>query len=392
MAVEEGAGIYYQGTYWNDYPGGLAGLQERTSGDPAKSWSRHFKDRVDGRVFDRALMLNCGNGWVERDLFAEGTIRTAVGVDSAQDLLDEAAAAARAAGLDCAYHRLDTNTAAFPEGPYDLVVNFAAAHHVTRVDRVFRAIAERLDDDGWFVAFDYVGPHRNQYPWAVWERVHAINDTLPEDLRADLEYPHLPTMLATDPTEAVHAELLLDTLPRYFAVRELRRIGGALAYPIMTHNRRLAAAAPERRNPWIERIMAADAEYLAAHPESTLFAYWDAQPLRGADAPGPAQLEAWAREEDEREAAAAANGGLYGRPGLLGRMEAERDELRRARDDLRAERDEDARRHQAALAAAAARFPLPQWQRLHDGPVGAAVRRSRPLAAAWARLRRRLER
>ena len=32
---------------------------------------------------------------------------------------------------------MDVNSGDFPEGPYDLVVNSAAAHHIAYIDRVF---------------------------------------------------------------------------------------------------------------------------------------------------------------------------------------------------------------------------------------------------------------
>ena len=138
-----------------------------------------------------------------------------------------------------------------------------------------------------------------------------MNRELPASLRQDLRYPHLPTMLATDPTEAIHSELILDTFRRYFTVGELTPLGGAIAYPLLTHNTRLFEAAdPAEQSAWVERILEADDRFLAGTPDSSLFAYFSGTPdksvLDQAD-----RLSAWRTEEDEREQRAAANGGEY---------------------------------------------------------------------------------
>ena len=206
---------------------------------------------------------------------------------------------------------MDVNSTSFPRQRFDLVVNVGAAHHIAYIDRVFRALCELLPDDGWFVSFDYVGPHRNQYATATWEAVWELNSRLPESLRQDLRYPHLPTMLHDDPTEAIHSELVLSTFHRYFDVRECVLLGGALAYPLITHNDRLFASSDARlRDLWVDRILAADEAYLAINEETSLFAYFAGQPDKVVLARTD-ELEAWARSEEEREFAAMKIGGQY---------------------------------------------------------------------------------
>ena len=55
-------------------------------------------------------------------------------------------------------------------------------------------------------------------------------DQLPAPLRTKMSYPHVPTMIATDPTEAIHSDLIVETLARYFDLVEVRPVGGAIAY------------------------------------------------------------------------------------------------------------------------------------------------------------------
>ena len=167
------------------------------------------------------------------------------------------------------YHQANINQGTFPEGEFDLVVNHAAAHHIAAIDRVFREVCRILPDDGWFVSFDYVGPHRNQYRLDAWEEAWQLNHELPESLRQDLDYPPMPVMLVVDPTEAVHSELIVETFHRYFSEGQFAALGGAIAYPLLTHNARMFDAADDaERARWIKRIIDADDDFLTRHPES----------------------------------------------------------------------------------------------------------------------------
>ena len=301
--------VYYGSDYWNDLDEVRRMINRRISGDPEVFWDDHFRAST-GRTFERALILNCGNGHVEEGLAAKGIAAAFCGIDFADDLLDQARARAAAGGYEATYVRMDTNSADFPDEPFDLVVNHAAAHHIARIDRVLRELCRRLPEDGCIVSWDYTGPHRNQYPYEIWDAAHRVNQELPEHLRQDMRYPHLPTMLATDPSEAVHSELILPTLERYFTITEHTPVGGAIAYLLLTHNAALHAAPADERAPWVEHVLAADAAFLDEHPEHNLFAYFCATPDK-AVLERTEDLERWTGEEEAREAAAADAGGEY---------------------------------------------------------------------------------
>jgi SAM-dependent methyltransferase len=307
--------LYYAGQYWNSLDCTNRMINRRISGDVSVNWWKHFADRT-GRTFERALVLNCGNGWVEREMFDGGLFKAGVGLDYSEELLNEAEAAAEGRPLE--YVRMNVNTEALPSGPFDLVVNHAAAHHVTRLDRLFRSICRLLPEDGWFVSLDYVGPHRNQYAADAWNQAWRLNQTLPEQLRQTMDYPLLPLWIEIDPTEAVHSELILETLYRYFHVDEVVPLGGALAYPVLTHNKQLFSVAVDsaERERWGQFALERDAEYLAENPESSLFAYFAAQPDKEALA-NQAALTAWETAEELREARASDNAGRYYEDSML---------------------------------------------------------------------------
>jgi SAM-dependent methyltransferase len=313
--VSEDAAVYYTGQYWNSLDCTNRMINRRISGDEAVTWWRHFAGDT-GKVFERALILNCGNGWVERELFDSGLIKHAVGIDYSAALLDEARSAAGDRPLH--YVQMNVNSDALPSEPFDLVVNHSAAHHVTRLDRVFRDICRLLPEDGWFVSFDYVGPHRNQYSAHAWDQAWRLNESLPEHLRQSMDYPLLPLWIEVDPTEAVHSELIVETLHRYFNVAEFVPLGGALAYPVLTHNLQLFSPAvdPSEREHWGQFVLDRDAGYLADNPRSSLFAFFTAQPDKDVLSDHEA-LAAWEKAEDVREEQATANGGTYYEPSML---------------------------------------------------------------------------
>jgi SAM-dependent methyltransferase len=306
---------YYRGRYWNDLDRVVHTLNERATGNPDVSWSEHLRDHYG--PFRHALVLNCGNGWVERDLLAKGVVASAVGVDVSDELLNDARKAAATAGLPLRYLRLDTNRADFPDEDFDLVVNHAAMHHVAYVDRVTRRICELLAPGGVYVSWDYIGPHRNQYSAVQWEHAWAANLGLAPELRQDMRYPHLPTMLVDDPTEAVHSELIVPTIERYFRIEHHARVGGGIAYLLLTHNDAIHARSQDDIDGAVEAVMAADGALTDAHPETTLFAYIVARvdPSSLAD---HERLAEWTAEEDDRERRAATAGGVYYPPTAIG--------------------------------------------------------------------------
>ncbi len=386
LGVNDNSDVYYTGTYWNDFEAVRRRINTRISGLPNLKWHEHFAHRT-GRKFRRALILNCGNGWVERELVEHGLIAEGVGIDYSQALLDEADDAARQGRFPLTYRQGNINTDAFPPGEFDLVVNHAAAHHIAAIDRVFRQICQALPEDGWFVSFDYVGPHRNQYGLPAWEEAWRVNALLPPSLRQEMAYAPIPVMLQVDPTEAVHSELIVRTFERYFTAHELVPLGGAVAYPLLTHNANMFEAedTPER-DKWIEQILAADDRFLSSHPGSELFAYFAGTPKKSVLGQ-PDLLARWEEEETQREQHAVEHGGEYYPRGPLSATLIALDEQRARKASAEAE----SRTLQAELDAMRSRFAYAHARRLLDSKWVGALRH-RPTVAALERRARRVVR
>jgi SAM-dependent methyltransferase len=323
--VASDSSVYYSGRYWNDFESVREVINTRLTGSPKKRWYELFHELVGGRRYGRALFLNCGNGWVERELFQAGLFDEVIGLDYGAELLAFAQTEAQRIGMPARYVQADINKVDLGRFQFDLVVNHAAAHHIQFIDKVFRNIADHLPTEGVFLNMDYVGPHRNQYPQEQWDLMQALNLSLPESARSPMAYPDAQTMVRTDPSEAIHSELIVETFRRYFDVTLHTKAGGALAYPLLTHNEGLWSLNTGDREQVISRVMAADGEYLRANPDSSMFDLFFGRPkaLRKRSAH---QEAAWTLEEESREACAQAEGGLYhlapltaGRPAGFGK-------------------------------------------------------------------------
>ena len=329
-AIAAKENVYYGNTYWNDLPLVAKEINQRITGSPSTTWYDHFFKTHKG-PFKKILILNCGNGWLERELYGQGYISgEVVGIDYSKDLLKTARSEAKSlSGLS--YYQMDTNAAKFPGENYDLIINLASAHHIAYINRVFCSLLKIISKDGLFLNYDYVGPHRNQYPVKQWLAVWELNEKLPKKIRQDMRYPHLPTMLATDPSEAIHSELILETTKRYFDIDFIKPSGGALAYLLITHNQTMFKASKKSAHESLRLIMKEDKKYLSLFPDESMFAYWVAKPKK-AVLKRKSALAAYQKEENFRERSAAKNGGQYYDLQPIQRLYLELSDLRIAKE------------------------------------------------------------
>ena len=117
---------YYGNTiYWNDFPEVQAYINRLATGHSTSDWMT-LLDRYPPA--ERLLSLNCGHGWVERNLYKRGYARSVVGLDISEDLLERARRLAAQEGLVADYRVADANTASLAGLGFDHVLNHAALH------------------------------------------------------------------------------------------------------------------------------------------------------------------------------------------------------------------------------------------------------------------------
>lgn len=230
--------VYYNGHYWNDIPQIQDYICANLTGNKDKDWITHIKEEYFTKPFKHALFLNCGDGRWEREFYDQQLIQSATAFDISPDLIKLAKKAKGKRKIK--YNIADANKIRFKRNTFDLVVNMAALHHVQFINKLCYEISKSLTKNGLFVSFDFVGPQRNQYPFVNWLIIRSINYFLPSNVKKNnIGYPHLPTMLTTDPTEAIHSDLINSSIKRYFKIIEKKDTNGGIAYEIFTHNNNL---------------------------------------------------------------------------------------------------------------------------------------------------------
>ena len=237
--------IYYSDFYWNDLKIVEDHLNRLISGKNDVDYIENFRHK-SLKKFKKALVLNCGNGHVEREFISRNVVDSAIGIDISEDLINQAELNKGDKAID--YIVCDINLFDFDSIDFDLLIVFAAGHHIKCLNKVFAATRKKLlQNNGMIVGFDYIGAHRNQYDYEVWEKINHYNKKLPVYLQNELTYPHLPTMLETDPSEAIHSELLEEVLKKYFNLN-ITMLGGGIAYEILSHNDKLRKIIDKNEN------------------------------------------------------------------------------------------------------------------------------------------------
>jgi SAM-dependent methyltransferase len=319
--VPSDSSVYYSGKYWNDYEVVVEYINNRATGNPQVDWIEFC---IEAGYTGRALILNCGNGWVERDLIDRGMVTSCLALDYSESLILEAQE--KSGNRDIVYFSQDINSFDFPISEFDLIINYAALHHTAYLNRTLDGCRKALKDGGVLISFDYIGPHRNQYDFQTWEKIQKVNNELPQSAKSELIYPHLPTMLVSDPTEAVHSELFLDLLARHFENVVEKPLGGSIAYPILTHNPKIASLSSFEQKLIIENILLIDSNE-SNTIDNSLFGFFISKPKVS----NLAQSILWSELqaiENLRESRAKQKSGIYYEKSLVQTMTEEISDLR----------------------------------------------------------------
>ncbi|HST16942.1 MAG TPA: class I SAM-dependent methyltransferase [Gaiellaceae bacterium] len=183
-------------------------LLEEASGspvdeDPGPNWAENFVVQqylAEHVPLRECLSLCCGFGELERLLSERGVFEECLGVDISEGALAGARSAAEAAGLkNIKYLQMDLNHGTFAPQSFDLVWASGALHHIDRLEHVVKQSHAALRPGGWFVANEYVGPARQDFPPRQRELINALLHLIPERLRYAREDRFLPPSLRHRP-------------------------------------------------------------------------------------------------------------------------------------------------------------------------------------------------
>lgn len=227
-----------QRRHWSAHPVTVAEINRSISGDADVGWLQHLRRTRFPAPRRRGLSLGCGGGAVVVDALVSGLVQQMAGVDLSATAIEVARERARRAGVSGRAAFSVANVNELPiDGPLDLIVFEQSLHHVDALGPVLDRCAQALSDDGWLVINEYVGPDRFQWSDETERLMNAILARLPAHhrLHPDSGAPKLSmqrvdpqTVIALDPSEAIHSGDILAALEARFECVERRNFGGTL--------------------------------------------------------------------------------------------------------------------------------------------------------------------
>jgi SAM-dependent methyltransferase len=197
-------------------------------------WPMDWLQRwLAGRRFGRVLSIGCGGGALERQLIESGLAQSVDAFDGSVNSLRLARQAADAAGYGAAirYFAADFNEPSLPARTYDAVFFHQSAHHVGKLEKLYRAILRALKADGLLYLDEYVGPSSCDWNDALIAPQRAEYAAIDPRLRTHevLPYP----IQVDDPTEAIRSSEIEPQLRIGFEVVARRPMGGTLLALLM---------------------------------------------------------------------------------------------------------------------------------------------------------------
>lgn len=228
---------------WLQHPTMLEFVNRRVSGDPKVSTLLWFRQKYFPRPVDLALSLGCGFGGFERLGVEQNIARTFHANDLSEGAVAKARETAAQAGMAdrIEYSVVNLDECELPAARYDAIFALSAAHHVFRLENLFRQCRRALKPGGLFFLDEYVGPSRFQTSPELIDLINRLRGILPEKYRkslfandGSLIRPVAPSPVEHfekhDPSEAVRSGEIVSTLKLYFDILELRPYGGAILH------------------------------------------------------------------------------------------------------------------------------------------------------------------
>jgi SAM-dependent methyltransferase len=223
-----------------------AAMNKRISGSENTNMYEWFIDKYPQK-FNRGLIVGCGSGGLERDLYKMGLFTEALGIDIAEASIKLAIDESIKGGYEhISYKVFDLEMEDYRTlGEFDLVIINMVAHHIEGLDLFFQKIEEVLVRGGLIILNEYVGPNRFQHDHKTIAIINALLASFDEKLKINhlsnsLEYRNeyvltpIQHFIETDPSEAINSENILNYFEKYFNVLEKRNYGGAINHMLLT--------------------------------------------------------------------------------------------------------------------------------------------------------------
>ena len=228
---------HYSDKYWNDLELVRKYKDKLATGNENTHWIGDILTRFEEHLpFDNVLIVGCGNGWLERQLYDLGIGRHFDAFDFSEKYIDEAKELKQSRPID--YFLDDINSMSkIEDNKYDAVFNFAVLHHATNIEYALKKLASCLKNNGLMFSEEYVGPARNQYSDQHLKHMLEVMSDLPEKFRTKSKFLRPPLAnFRVEPSEAIHSDLILPLIPKYFDIVYQRNLNVTLIFVIKNSN------------------------------------------------------------------------------------------------------------------------------------------------------------
>ena len=271
---------HYSDKYWNDLEVVGKYKNKLATGNENVHWIGDILNRFKEYLpFDDVLVVGCGNGWLERQLYDLGIGKHFDAFDMSEKYINEAKELKQSRAID--YFLDDINTMSkIEDDKYDAVFNFAVLHHVTEVDNALKKLARCLKTNGLMFNEEYVGPARNQYSDQHLKHMLEVMSDLPEKFRTKVKFLRPPLEnFRVEPSEAIHSDLILPLIPKYFDIVYQRNLNGGVAYQLLHNNiQEFEDDSNTESVKWLEYLLKQDVNYTDEGKVPILFWYGVCKP------------------------------------------------------------------------------------------------------------------
>ena len=271
---------HYSDKYWNDLEIVVKYKNKLATGNENVSWIGDILTRFKEYLpFDDVLIVGCGNGWLERQLYDLGIGKHFDAFDMSEKYINEAKELKQSRAID--YFLDDINSMSkIEDEKYDAVFNFAVLHHAEEVDNALKKLAKCLKTNGLMFNEEYVGPARNQYSDQHLKHMLEVMSDLPEKFRTKVKFLRPPLEnFRVEPSEAIHSDLILPLIPKYFDIVYQRNLNGGVAYQLLHNNiQEFEDDSNTESVKWLEYLLKQDVNYTDEGKVPILFWYGVCKP------------------------------------------------------------------------------------------------------------------
>jgi SAM-dependent methyltransferase len=228
--------------YWCAHPVIHDHFQKRATNGSSQHWVNSIVDSYASNNNCRVLSMGCGEGALERHI---SSLRHDAVID-AVDLSETSIAMAVASANSLSHGQIKYYCDDFErflrsrsgQCKYDLVIYNMSLHHAQDPFHLLELSKQHLNQTGYLVLNEYVGPARLQLKVELKSFIQRCLDSFPlgEGTRLGIyEYPSIAQVISADASEAINPAIINYAVNELFACVDTRNIATSFLVNIAEH-------------------------------------------------------------------------------------------------------------------------------------------------------------